>query len=74
MTLLYITILLMSLGRYGQVWLGKFKDDQNVAIKVFKRLDEENWSKEMYIYDLPLISHRNIVGFLAAHDNGYQLL
>ena len=52
-------------GRYGQVYLGDYRDD-HVAVKIFSTVDEESWNREKDIYSIVLIRHDNILGYIGA--------
>ena len=52
-------------GRYGQVYLGDYRDD-HVAVKIFSTVDEESWKREKDIYSIVLIRHENILVYMAA--------
>lgn len=48
-------------GRYGEVWMGKWRGEQ-VAVKVFFTTEEESWFRETEIYQTFLMRHDNILG------------
>lgn len=56
-------------GRYGEVWLAKWRD-QKVAVKVFFTTEEQSWFRETEIYQTVLMRHENILGFIAADIKG----
>lgn len=56
-------------GRYGEVWLGKFRDER-VAVKIFFTTEESSWHRETSIYQTVLMRHENILGFIAADVKG----
>lgn len=56
-------------GRYGEVWLGKWRDEK-VAVKVFFTTEEASWFRETEIYQTVLMRHENILGFIAADIKG----
>lgn len=56
-------------GRYGEVWLAKWRDDK-VAVKVFFTTEEASWFRETEIYQTVCMRHENILGFIAADING----
>lgn len=56
-------------GRYGEVWLAKWRD-QKVAVKVFFTTEEQSWFRETEIYQTVLMRHDNILGFIAADIKG----
>lgn len=56
-------------GRYGEVWLAKWRDDK-VACKIFFTTEEASWFTETEIYQTILMRHENILGFIAADIKG----
>lgn len=56
-------------GRYGEVWLAKWRDEK-VAAKVFFTTEEASWFRETEIYQTILMRHENILGFIAADIKG----
>lgn len=56
-------------GRYGEVWLAKWRDDK-VAVKIFFTTEEASWFRETEIYQTVCMRHDNILGFVAADING----
>ncbi|KAL7041655.1 hypothetical protein ACKWTF_000845 [Chironomus riparius] len=56
-------------GRYGEVWLAKWRDEK-VAAKVFFTTEEASWFRETEIYQTVLMRHDNILGFIAADIKG----
>lgn len=56
-------------GRYGEVWLAKWRDEK-VAVKVFFTTEEASWFRETEIYQTILMRHENILGFVAADIKG----
>lgn len=56
-------------GRYGEVWLAKWRDEK-VAGKVFFTTEEASWFRETEIYQTVLMRHENILGFIAADIKG----
>jgi bone morphogenetic protein receptor type-1B len=56
-------------GRYGEVWLAKWRDEK-VAAKVFFTTEEASWFRETEIYQTVLMRHENILGFIAADIKG----
>ncbi|KAG7159462.1 Bone morphogenetic protein receptor type-1B-like [Homarus americanus] len=56
-------------GRYGEVWLGRWRGEK-VAVKVFFTTDEASWFRETEIYQTVLLRHENILGFIAADIKG----
>lgn len=57
-------------GRYGEVWLAKWRGGEKVAVKVFFTLEEASWFRETEIYQTVLMRHDNILGFIAADIKG----
>ncbi|XP_037957772.1 bone morphogenetic protein receptor type-1B isoform X2 [Teleopsis dalmanni] len=60
---------LVGKGRYGEVWLAKWRDDE-VAVKTFLTTEEASWFRETEIYQTVLMRHENILGFIAADIKG----
>lgn len=56
-------------GRYGEVWLSKWRDE-SVAAKVFFTTEESSWFRETEIYQTVLMRHDNVLGFIAADIKG----
>ena len=50
-------------GRFGAVWKGQLGEDK-VAIKIFPLQDKQSWFAEQEIYNLPQMSHENILHFI----------
>lgn len=48
-------------GRYGEVWLGRWRGEK-VAVKVFFTREEASWFRETEIYQTVLMRHENILG------------
>lgn len=48
-------------GRYGEVWLGRWRGEK-VAVKVFFTREEASWFRETEIYQTVLMRHDNILG------------
>jgi len=48
-------------GRYGEVWKGKWRDE-NVAVKIFFTTEEVSWFRETEIYQTVMLRHENILG------------
>ena len=48
-------------GRYGEVWKGKWRDE-NVAVKIFFTTEEASWFRETEIYQTVMLRHENILG------------
>ncbi|XP_020281388.1 bone morphogenetic protein receptor type-1B isoform X2 [Pseudomyrmex gracilis] len=57
-------------GRYGEVWLARWRGGEKVAVKVFFTLEEKSWFRETEIYQTVLMRHDNILGFIAADIKG----
>lgn len=47
-------------GRFGELYLGKWRDDQ-VAIKVFTERHSDVWYKEVEVYQVSLHNHCSLV-------------
>ncbi|XP_017867919.1 PREDICTED: bone morphogenetic protein receptor type-1B [Drosophila arizonae] len=60
---------LVGKGRYGEVWLAKWRDER-VAVKTFFTTEEASWFRETEIYQTVLMRHENILGFIAADIKG----
>lgn len=60
---------LVGKGRYGEVWLAKWRDER-VAVKTFFTTEEASWFRETEIYQTVLMRHDNILGFIAADIKG----
>lgn len=60
---------LIGKGRYGEVWLAKWRDEK-VAVKTFFTTEEASWFRETEIYQTVLMRHENILGFIAADIKG----
>ena len=52
-------------GRYGEVWLGKWRDKE-VAVKKFAFCDKESWKREKEIYETALLRNDHVLNYLAA--------
>lgn len=61
---------LIGQGRYGKVYLAKFRGGENVAAKVFNPSAEASWFRESEIYQSVVMRHVNILGFIAADIDG----
>lgn len=57
------TVRLIGKGRYGEVWLGRWRGEK-VAVKVFFTREEASWFRETEIYQTVLMRHENILGML----------
>ena len=60
---------ILGKGRYGEVWMGKWKGE-GVAVKIFSSRDERSWFREAEIYQTVMLRHENILGFIAADNKG----
>lgn len=64
-------------GRFGVVWHGEYKG-RSVGVKIFSSNGETLWIREKDIYNITLIRHKNILGFIAADmrwsDQSYWLV
>ena len=56
---------LIGTGRYGQVYVGDYRDDL-VAVKIFSTVDEESFNREKEIYNIVSIRHDNVLGYIAS--------
>ena len=65
------TVRLIGKGRYGEVWLGRWRGEK-VAVKVFFTREEASWFRETEIYQTVLMRHENILG-MSALDQIRQL-
>jgi len=59
-------------GRFGAVWKGQLGEDK-VAIKIFPLQDKQSWFAEQQIYNLPQMSHQNILHFIGVDRRGENL-
>ena len=59
-------------GRFGAVWKGQLNKDM-VAVKIFPLQDKQSWFAEQEIYNLPQMSHENILKFLGVEKRGENL-
>jgi serine/threonine protein kinase len=59
-------------GRFGAVWKGQAGKDM-VAVKIFPLQDKQSWFAEQEIYNLPQLSHDNILQFLGVDRRGEGL-
>ena len=59
-------------GRFGAVWKGQLNKDM-VAVKIFPLQDKQSWFAEQEIYNLPQMSHENILQFLGVEKRGENL-
>ena len=53
----------LAKGRFGIVWKAKL-DEEWVAVKVFPLREKPSWEAEREIFQLPRISHENILRFI----------
>ncbi|XP_040563519.1 activin receptor type-2B [Lepeophtheirus salmonis] len=60
-------------GRYGSVWKG-ISMGKVVAVKIFPLQDKQSWYAEQAIYNLPRMSHENILQFLGVEKRGEGLI
>eukprot|EP00088_Acartia_fossae_P028396 TRINITY_DN2919_c0_g1_i10.p1 TRINITY_DN2919_c0_g1~~TRINITY_DN2919_c0_g1_i10.p1 ORF type:complete len:570 (-),score=148.57 TRINITY_DN2919_c0_g1_i10:1915-3624(-) len=56
-------------GRFGAVWKGQVGDEK-VAIKIFPLQDKQSWFAEQEIYNLPQMSHENVLKFIGVDKRG----
>ena len=56
-------------GRYGTVWKGNWMG-QPVAIKTFDPRESDSWRREVDIYETHLLTHKNILHFIASDSRG----
>ncbi|XP_065187848.1 TGF-beta receptor type-1-like [Sycon ciliatum] len=54
-------------GRFGEVYRGEWRGN-DVAVKIFKTMDEDSFFREVELFNTNMLRHENIVGFQAA-DN-----
>jgi len=59
-------------GRFGAVWKGQVGKEM-VAVKIFPLQDKQSWFAEQEIYNLPQLSHDNILQFLGVDKRGEGL-
>jgi len=59
-------------GRFGAVWKGQLGEDQ-VAVKIFPLQDKQSWFAEQEIYNLPQMSHENVLKFIGVDKRGENL-
>lgn len=60
-------------GRYGEVWKGKWRDE-NVAVKIFFTSEEASWYRETEIYQTAMLRHDNILGQYYLHRERIPLV
>lgn len=58
-------------GRYGEVWMGKWRGEK-VAVKVFFTTEEASWFRETEIYQTVLMRHENILGEYPTSSSFWQ--
>ena len=56
-------------GRFGAVWKGMV-DDEKAAVKIFPLQDKQSWFAEQEIYNLPQMSHENVLKFIGVDKRG----
>ncbi|ESO08137.1 hypothetical protein HELRODRAFT_75631, partial [Helobdella robusta] len=56
---------IVGVGRYGEVWKASWSGE-NIAVKIFKTIDEQSWKNEVDIYQTNMIHHASILNFIAA--------
>jgi len=56
-------------GRFGAVWKGTLGEDK-VAVKIFPLQDKQSWFAEQEIYNLPQMSHENVLKFIGVDKRG----
>lgn len=55
-------------GRFGAVWKGHLGGEQ-VAVKIFPLQDKQSWFAEQEIFNLPQMSHENILRFIGVFNS-----
>ncbi|ESN98546.1 hypothetical protein HELRODRAFT_192976 [Helobdella robusta] len=58
---------IVGTGKYGEVWRGHWMGEE-VAVKIFHSREERSWTREAEIYQIVMLRHDNVLGFIAA-DN-----
>jgi len=53
-------------GRYGEVWRGRWRAGEEVAIKVFSNREEGSWWHEAEMYQNYWLRHENILSYIGA--------
>lgn len=61
---------LVGKGRFAEVWAGRLRQGEAVAVKVFPALEVASWRNECSIVSDPNMLHDNIVRFRAAEERG----
>jgi activin receptor type-2B len=56
-------------GRFGAVWKGMVGDEK-AAVKIFPLQDKQSWFAEQEIYNLPQMSHENVLKFIGVDKRG----
>lgn len=51
------------------MWRAKWRGER-VAVKVYNQKDEQNWRREIEIYQSPLLRHEHVLGYIAADVKG----
>jgi hypothetical protein len=69
----------LNKGRFGCVWSAIWKEEINVAVKVFSSFYENSWRHETTIYKTSLLKHDNILTFIGSdidfiHSNETRLI
>lgn len=59
-------------GRFGAVWKGQLGEEL-VAVKIFPLQDKQSWFAEQEIYNLPQMSHENVLKFMGVDRRGENL-
>jgi len=59
-------------GRFGAVWKGNLAGEK-VAVKIFPLQDKQSWFAEQEIYNLPQMSHDNVLRFIGVDRRGENL-
>ncbi|XP_076456148.1 activin receptor type-2A-like [Babylonia areolata] len=63
---------LRARGRFGCVWKAQLLNEF-VAVKIFPLQDKQSWLCEQEIYNLPQMSHDNVLRFIASEKRGEKL-
>ncbi|KAK7092552.1 activin receptor type-2B-like [Littorina saxatilis] len=63
---------LRARGRFGSVWKAQLVTDY-VAVKIFPLQEKQSWMTEQEIYNLPQMSHDNVLRFIASEKRGENL-
>lgn len=59
-------------GRFGEVYRGIWRDTE-VAVKIFRTMDEASFFREVDLFNTNMLRHENIVGFRAADNRDCSL-